>query len=129
MSFILIPRSGEDLKVNAWNWRPTIALLRHANLIDEEQHELMGCNGSSGELSSETAGSVADFLDQYLAQRTPGQRLRADLTVTEQPKKLAVFTPDSKAKDFDAVEIYSATYEWLVTFQNFCRSSQGFRVS
>jgi hypothetical protein len=23
MSFILIPNEGEDIQVNAWNWRPT----------------------------------------------------------------------------------------------------------
>jgi hypothetical protein len=33
-SFILIPNNGKDikdLKINAWKWRPTILLLRHAN--------------------------------------------------------------------------------------------------
>jgi hypothetical protein len=35
MSFILIPTHGEDVQVNAWNWRPTLLLLRDANLIDE----------------------------------------------------------------------------------------------
>jgi hypothetical protein len=58
----------------------------------------------------ETAKKIADFLDQYLAQMTPGQRVRADLTVTGKPKKLAVFTPDTKVEDIDAIEVYSATY-------------------
>ena len=72
MSFILIPQQGEDLQVNAWNWRPTIALLRHANLIDVQQHELMGRNGCGGKVDSETATKIADFLDQYLAQLISG---------------------------------------------------------
>lgn len=42
MSFILIPNNGEEIKVNAWNCRPTIILLYAASLIDEEQHELDG---------------------------------------------------------------------------------------
>jgi hypothetical protein len=42
MSFILLPNRGEDIKINAWNWRPTIALLRNANLIDDKQHEFIG---------------------------------------------------------------------------------------
>jgi hypothetical protein len=128
MSFILIPKTGEDIKINAWNWRPTVALLRHANLIDELQHELMGCNGCGGKLNSETAKKIADFLDQYLAQMTPGQRPRADLTVTGKSKKLAVFASDTKVEDIDAVELYSATYEWLLRFRDFCRTSVGFEV-
>jgi hypothetical protein len=59
----------------------------------------------------------------------PGQRLRADLTVTNEPKRIKVFTPGMKVKDVDAVEIYSATYEWLAMFRDFCRTSAGFKVS
>jgi len=129
MSFILIPNNGEDLKVNAWNWRPTILLLHHATLIGGKQHELMGCIGCGGSVNSETANRIADFLEQQLTKMSPGQRIRADLTVTAKPKKLAVFTPNSKIEDFDAGEIYSATYEWLLMFRDFCRVSQGFKVS
>jgi hypothetical protein len=129
MSFILIPHHGEDLRVNAWNWRPTIALLRHANLIDEQQHELMGCNGCSGGVTSEIANSIAYFLDEQLKHMTPGQRLRADLTATNEPKRMVIFTPGMKVEDIDAAEIYSATYEWLVIFRDFCRTSAGFKVS
>ena len=129
MSFILIPNSGEDIKINAWNWRPTLALLSHANLIDEQQRELMGSNGCGGKVSSETASTIAHFLDEKLKQMTPGQRIRADLTITGKPKKLAVFTPDTKVEDVDAVEVYSATYDWLVMFRDFCRTSGGFEVS
>ena len=42
MSFILVPSEGEDLKVNAWNWRPTLELLFAAGVITEEDHELLG---------------------------------------------------------------------------------------
>ena len=129
MSFILIPNRGEDIKINAWNWRPTILLLRHANLIDERQHELMGCSGCGEKVDSETANKITDFLNQQLAKMIPDQRLRADLSITSEPPRRAVFTPNSKVEDLDAVEVYSATYEWLVTFRDFCRTSEGFRVS
>ena len=129
VSFILIPKHGEDIKVNGWNWRPTIVLLLRANLIDEQQHELLGSNGSGGAVNSKTAVEIADFMDQHLAKMSPGQRLRGDLTITSEPQKRAVFTPNSRVEDFDAVELYSATYEWLVMFRDFCRTSQGFKVS
>jgi len=34
-----------------------------------------------------------------------------------------------KVEDVDAKEAYSATYEWLVMFRDFCRTSGGFKVS
>jgi hypothetical protein len=55
--------------------------------------------------------------------------LRADLAITGEPKKLAVFTPGMKIEDIDAVELYSTRYEWLVMFRDFCRTSEGFKVS
>lgn len=129
MSFILIPNHGGDLQVNAWNWRPTISLLLRANLIDDRQHELMGCSGCGGAVNSQTATKIAEFLDQQLAGMNPGQRIRGDLKVTEEPKKRAVFTPATKVEDIDAAEVYSAAYEWLVAFRDFCRTCAGFRVS
>ncbi len=129
MSFILIPKHGEDLQVNGWNWRPTIALLLQANLIDEQQHELLGANGCQGTVDSNSAAKIADFMDQHLAKMSPGQRLRGDLTITSEPKKRSIFAPNSKAEDLNPVEIYSASYEWLVMFRDFCRTSQGFYVS
>lgn len=86
-------------------------------------------NGGGGSVNSEAANKIADFLDQQLAKMAPGQRIRADLTVTAEPKKPFVFKPGSKVEDFDAVELYSATYEWLVMFRDFCRTSAGFSVS
>ena len=129
MSFILVPNHGEDIKINAWNWRPTILLLRHASLIDEQQYELLGHAGRGGTLDAGTAAKIADFMDLHLAKMSPGQRLRGDLTITSEPKKRAIFTPNSKVEDFDAVEVYSATYEWLVRFRDFCRTSLGFSVT
>lgn len=58
----------------------------------------------------------------------PGDRLLADLSVSREPKKLAVFGPGVNANDIDKNELYSTTYEWLETFARFCRSSGGFEV-
>ena len=32
MAFILTSKHGEDLQVNAWNWRPKLELLHHERL-------------------------------------------------------------------------------------------------
>jgi hypothetical protein len=88
----------------------------------------MGANGCGGYVDAETSVRIADFLERQLQSMQPGQRILGDLSLTNKPKKLTVFTPGTKAKDVDAKELYSATYEWLVMFRDFCRTSGGFRV-
>src|SRR3979409_1649630 len=44
MSFILIPNQGDDVQVNAWNWRPTLEFLRAQNIITTNHAELLGRN-------------------------------------------------------------------------------------
>ncbi|MGP0017132.1 MAG: hypothetical protein ACLPHP_01075 [Candidatus Sulfotelmatobacter sp.] len=129
MSFILIPSHGEHVQVNAWNWRPTLLLLHDANLIDKATYELMGANGCGGHVDAGASARIADFLELKLQSMQPGQRIRGDLSTTDKPKMLIVFTPGMKVEDVDAKEAYSATYEWLVVFRDFCRASGGFRVS
>lgn len=37
MSLLLVPKHGETLQVNRWNWRRTFELLRAENVIGEHQ--------------------------------------------------------------------------------------------
>lgn len=128
MSFILIPKNGEEIQINAWNWRPTIELLRNAKLITEALWERMGANGTGASVDSELAERIATFLDHHLQSMKPGDRMRVDLTITDVPKKRLVITPTTRVEDIDTVEVYSATYEWLAQFGHFCHSSGGFEV-
>ena len=52
----------------------------------------------------------------------------SNLTVTAKKKVKLVLTPKTKPHDIDAVDIYSASYEWLGEFVDFCRRSGGFEV-
>lgn len=128
MSFILVPSEGEDLQVNAWNWRPTLELLFAAGVITEEEHGLLGCCGCGGRVTAEKAGRIADAVMRKLDSMNPGQRMLADLSVSSEPKKLAEFNPNIHDEKIDSNELYSTTFEWLDTFVKFCRSSQGFHV-
>src|SRR5882672_7083615 len=128
MTFILVPSEGEDLQVNAWNWRPTLELLFATNVITEEEHELMGCHGCSGKVCAKKASRIAEVVVQKLESMNRGERMLANLAVSKGPKKLTVFAPNMNAADVDKNELYSATYEWLETFAEFCRSSDGFEV-
>jgi hypothetical protein len=128
MSFILVPSEGDDLQVNAWNWRPTLGLLFAANVITEDEHERMGAHGCGGRVDAEKASRIADAVVQQLISMNAGERMLANLSVSKEPKKLAVFSPDTNPDDIDSNELYSTTYEWLETFAKFCRSSGGFKV-
>ena len=127
MSFILVCQKGEDLRVNAWNWRPTLLLLREVNAITEEDFERMGAQGCGGIVDKAKAEQIADVVTRKLVSMKPGERMRANLSVTKEPKRPAVFSADVN-DNIDVNELYSATYGWLETFAQFCRTSGGFKV-
>ena len=118
MSFILVPNRGEDVQINGWNWRPTLELLRTKGLLNDEMYERMSAQGCGGEADAGLAARMADVVESKLAEMRPGERVLADLGVTAKPKSGDIFAED----------VYSATYDWLVTFRDFCRCSGGFRV-
>jgi hypothetical protein len=129
MAFILIPKNGEDIMINAWNWRPTLEILLNAKLIDEDLYDRMGTFGRKAIVDADTARRIADFLDLRLADMRSGDRIRADLSVTAEPKKQVTITPHTRVEDADAVDLYSASYEWLIQFRDFSRASGGFKIS
>ena len=63
MAFILIPKHGEEIMINTWNWRPTLQLLRDANVIDDDLYERMGTFGREARVDADTAGRIAVFSD------------------------------------------------------------------
>jgi hypothetical protein len=129
MSFILIPNQGDDVQVNAWNWRPTLEFLRAQNIITTDHAELLGCNGCGAHVDANMANRIAAAVENKLSTIAPGDRMRVDLTVTSNPKVPQVWEPDTKPDDIDVTNLYSATYEWLVTFKDFCKRCGGFMVS
>lgn len=62
MTFILVPVQGEDLQVNAWNWRPTLELLFAAGVITEIEHTLLGCHGCGAKVDSKKAAQIANVV-------------------------------------------------------------------
>ena len=128
MTFILVPNEGKDVQINAWNWRPTLELLFATGVITEEDHVRMGAQGLGGKVDEAKALRIAEVIMRKLRTMKPGERTLADLSVSNEPKQPVVFSPDKQADDIDTNELYSATYEWLETFVEFCRSSKGFEV-
>ena len=88
----------------------------------------MGAQGLGGKVDEAKALLIAEVVMRKLLTMNPGERTLADLSVSNEPKQPVVFSPDMKSDDVDQNELYSATYEWLETFVEFCRSSKGFEV-
>jgi hypothetical protein len=126
MSFILVPRQGDVVQVNAWNWRPTIEFLRVEGVIDDETSELLTLNGRGAQADADLARRMAIAVEHKLQSMRPGERIRGDLSMTDAPKKVAEF---HKPESIDTVDLYSASYEWLVQFRDFCERCGGFKVS
>ena len=129
MSFILVPQKGDDIHVNGWNWRPTLEILYRENLISLENYERMGANGSGGHVDAELASRIADAIERRIEAMKPGEKLLADGSVTDRPKREVIFTPHMDSQEIDVNDLYSTNYEWLGRFRDFCRASGGFEVS
>jgi hypothetical protein len=121
MTVILMPREGEDLQVNWWNWRPTLELFRAHSVLDEVKIEMMGANGTGVEATEAEATFIADFLNSYVERLGPNGRVRLDLTITDEPDTFELFRNDPENN-------YSATVDWLRSLQRFCLTSKGFKV-
>ena len=110
-----------SLDINMWHWRPTIALIELTRLIDAERLELMGYNAGV-EITADEARAIGRFLEtEVLPALRPGTRLTYDLSVTDAPDD-HTFHRDDFAKN------YSASFEWLTRFAQFCGTCSGFRV-
>ena len=122
MSVILQSPTGADIQINMWHWRPTMFLVRQVLELDDKRFEMLQVNGVGAKVSPSEADKIAIFLDDYLASFPKDGRLLIDGSVTQEPKGSPYFS------ESDADRHYSATYDWLVSFRGFCRSSRGFMV-
>lgn len=126
MSFTLVPKNGEDVQINGWQWRPTLELLRANNLLSQAQYEQMAENGTGVEVDAELAARFADAVEHKLSQMNPGDLMRGDLTLTNEQQMQ--WAADVIPSESDVFDYYSASYEWLMTFADFCKRSGGFEV-
>jgi hypothetical protein len=123
VTVILVTKEGEDLQVNWWNWRPTLELLRSYSVLDEVTIEMMGVNGTGIQVTGEEALRIAAFLESYVKQLRPNDRVQLDLTISDEAHRIEMRVPDP---DFEMH--YGATRSWLERLGGFCRSSKGFSV-
>ena len=126
MSFTLLDLGSENFEFRAsvWNWKTALEIIRSLDLISEGKVRQMSYNATGVSVSVEEAQMIGEGIrDRVLPKMTPGSRIFSDLSVTE--------TPDDGTLYKDADEQwknYSAEYEWLKEFSDFCFRSKGFQV-
>lgn len=110
------------LKINWWNWRPTIEIIRTSDLIDNDRLELMGFSGGGPKITEEESRKLAVYFENnVLSQLKPGERVLYDFSITDKPDD-GTFYRDEQMLN------YSATYEWLSEFTDFLKECKGFTV-
>lgn len=123
MGFIIsdLEDDDKDLMANAWTWGPTVELLKQMNILDAERLEMIRYNCGTT-VNQQEACQIGQFLkEKILPKIKPGDRVTLDLEVTDEPDD-GTFHRDDLAKN------YSTSYEWLLTFSDFCLECRGFQV-
>jgi hypothetical protein len=117
MSWTLETPDGTVMRVNAWNWRPALALFERHGVLDADTVELLGYNNTV-EVTGEEAARIARFLDGYLAGVPRDGRVLPDGSVTTEPDTFELHRDDLDRN-------YSATAEVLAELRDFCRDARG----
>ena len=111
------------LKINWWNWRPTIEIIRDFHLIDDLRLEMMGFNGNTIITVEEARVIGKRIQDEVLPKIPQGGRMMLDQSVVYAPDDGTFYREES-----ENFKNYSASSEWLQKFSAFCLISQGFDV-
>ena len=128
MTAILKPHTGDDLVVNWWKWRPTVAALVRAGILPEgERSERCLANGCGGYLTQQEAKVAAKYIGSLLEQMRPHERIMLEGGMTSNERR-TLHMPVTEWNENDRQEIYSGDTAWLATFRDFCSRSGGFTV-
>lgn len=126
MSFTLLDLSSENFEFNAnvWNWRTTLEIIKSFDILSEGIIRQMEYNATGVKLEKETAHQIGERIQaEILPKLEPNKRIFSDLSITDAPDDGTLF------KDEDEQwKNYSASYDWLKDFSDFCLKSKGFQV-
>ena len=126
MSFTLHDLGAENYEFNAnvWNWKATLEVIKSLDIISEGTVRQMGYNATGVKVEIDDAHAIgAKIRDMILPKLAPDKRIFADLTITDAPDDMQLHRDDD-----DQWKNYSATYDSLKEFSEFCMKSKGFQI-
>ena len=126
MSFTLLDLGSENFEVhtNVWSWKPTLEIIKSLNILSDGKLRQMEYTATGVKIELDDAHEIGSKIrDQILPKLEPNKRILMDLSITDAPDDGTIYRDeDEKWKN------YSASYDWLKEFSEFCLSSKGFQV-
>ena len=126
MSFTLMDLGSEsfEFRANVWNWKTTLEIIKGFDILSESTIRQMTYNATGVKLELEDAHAIGTKIrDEILPKLKPNKRIFADGKITDAPDDGTLY------KDEDEQwKNYSASYDWLKDFTDFCLRSKGFQV-
>ncbi len=123
MGFTLsdIQNKDMELRVNAWNWRPTIELIRVSGILDDQLLNWMAYNAEA-EITQEQAKAIGTYIQQeILPSLDNNTHIDYDLNITSEIDTFELHREDLQKN-------YNINPEWLAKFVHFCFTCNGFKV-
>ena len=113
-----------ELSANVWTWKPTLEIIKSLDILSDGKLRQMEYNATGVKIELADAHEIGEKIrDKFLPKLEPNKRIFMDLSITD--------APDDKTLHRDQDEQwknYSASYEWLKDFSEFCLKSKGFQV-
>jgi hypothetical protein len=126
MSFTLMDLSSENFEMRAsvWNWKPTLEIIKSLDILSDGKLRQMEYNATGVKIELDDAHEIGKRIQEtILPKLEPNKRIYADLSITDAPDDGTIYRDnDEKWKN------YSASYDWLKEFSEFCLKSKGFQV-
>ena len=126
MSFTLMDLGSEnfELSANVWSWKPTLEIIKSLNIISEGKLRQMEYAATGVKIELDDAHDIGRKIQEtILPKLEPNKRIFMDLSITDAKDDGTIYRDeDEKWKN------YSASYDWLKEFSEFCLKSKGFQV-
>ncbi len=126
MSFTLMDLSSEnfEFQANVWQWKTALEIIKSFDLISDGKIRQMSYNATGFKIDRDDAQTIGEKIrDEILPKLSPNKRIFADLTITDQPDDGTLYRDtDEQWKN------YSASFDWLKEFSDFCIRSKGFQI-
>ena len=126
MSFTLMDLGSEnfELSANVWTWKPTLEIIKSLDILSDGKVRQMEYNATGVKIELKDAHEIGEKIrDLFLPKLEPNKRIFMDLSITEARDDGTLYRDqDEQWKN------YSASYDWLKDFSEFCLKSKGFQV-
>ncbi len=113
-----------EFRANVWNWKTVLEIIKSFDVVSEGKLRQINYNATGATIEQEEAQLIGEKIrDEILPKLATNKRIFSDLSVTDAPDDGTLYhDEDEKWKN------YSATYDWLKEFSEFCLKSKGFQV-